>query len=1080
MGAPKASGAEEASQLRDLLHKGVKNYLDPADRDVFASYGIGAEVDNSMNEGDTCSSQTLLEASLVTKELTQLEVYGGFTMLRRRIDQLTELNASLEKHLAMRTESRYGELLEASKKLIQAVSMRKVYKDYFPKLQSSFKAYTKSSLGNALSLPKLNARTTALNSLLEILENVHLLGCYRDIMRCYDLNARYRMVTAAVALHEIDLIIDRHGDAERLTVLRSLRDSFPNRFKCAIRNCAVRLDSALNFHASLQLFHLLGISEEVAAAHVLCGHRRHLFGILLSTLQRYANFDASSVPQGQRHEYAHAAGVETQPPTKCLLSDLVRCMRLLGSNVVILCICKVLSEFSCYLETLASKLEKESFGVSHSTTVLPETLKDIEPYIRVLDERGMSTYFYQVLAIVRRDFDSLRAYVCGLLVTVMDEIFLFGLKDQNDYLKIALLLRFFMLAQAECTAPLNNDIPSATGDGNDSDSTCLIEDDHIVFCVDEVDIDEVRKILHSYGNVLLSTLPKTGTCSDKDISQHFASLEEVMYSRLLVPYMELIYQETLEKLAKTFEDDPCERLAAPVGTVYERCDIFELCSLMTSRIRENMHSYGGIRICTLNPYNGWTPSSAFLGVNIDIWMPKDSSFASYANTVDNDTFTAGGTTSARIDEAHASHVDATDLQDLQNVESSIEGGQMNPLSNGSTWNEYSSFLTDAHVPTVEEATNTRRVHRQTSVLSLQDITSTAELYFTDTRDIFDGHPMRYNCAITQLGIEGCNMQPTAEENICMDSSVFQQLSDQELAYLYRNYGCVFTSASFTLWSQVLQVFKVLALQPSRAHTHVSRMMPAFDWLLLRNIRECQMSPDLGDFAYLREFVDSQAHLVTGGITGPDHKSSLSMLARLVNKIESVATLLEMLCVSLEFTCDKCSDAVTAHYNQRVPVVEELRMAVYPMCMLSLLQKRLPEDPISDLLHRDYVVLSQACTEIYEIMSGLTTHLCNIQQFIEAADCGSIPMPVKVMLWHYGCVVMGNAATDVFQLLQEMEAHPDVADAVTTAYQGPLEHCRYIYEAYRAEAAKEAALYASVIKQLAVYDRVVRGLLDMSG
>ncbi|KAK1444140.1 hypothetical protein BgAZ_100460 [Babesia gibsoni] len=1041
---PEGCDAEEASKLSELVAKGLLDFLNPEDRGIFDFKGSTSETHTSNERANGSSADLPSEATLLMKQLAATP-FDDHVAVRRRIEELTELSMSLDKQLTHRTESRHKDLMETSKRLIAESSMKKLCEETFPRLRSAFDSYVRSSLHNVLLLPKLFAKKSDLKRLSGMLNHLNRIGEYCDVIREYKDCNRYRILAGAAALHHIDLFTHDYPEASRLTVLRHMRDSLINRIYTLVKNAFLKVDAGLNFRPTVQLFHLLGISAETTAYRVLHNYRRHIFGIALSTLQRYAHLDSGAAQPTT--PYGDCG--ETSPKSSSCNSDLAHYTRLVGSNMVILTICKTLSEFTTFLESAASELSKEPPPTSRSSRALTESLAVIKPYIKEIDEGALGTYMDSVLTVVRREFDSLRCYACELLSTMLCEMSIHGVKDSNDYLKIGLLLRFFLLSQYECVS-LRDDVP--TTHATDYLISTRLRKDLTAFDADS-DIDGVKRILHAQGDAFLSFLPEeTFSYTFREVSKQLEHLEQTLHKRVILPYVELFHQETIEKLYMSLEGDSSERLPAPVGFVYEHCDVFGLCNTLISRVKENVRSYGDIRVCHLNPYNGWTPSSAFLGVCIEKWHSNTSGSQeydfshkretsydsqSYGHSTDSRT-SAEKTGPLRQEDSVSTSATKDSFKDRNKPQGSTQlGCRVVPKVATQNKEPYQDHRTPTVYPSNAPSTksgNTRATHQQSGK--------------------------------TPIFVE--NMFGTAPRQVEADA-----LTQDERAYLYRNYGCVFTPASFTLWSQLKALFNVLVLQPKWAYVHVKRLMSAFDWLVLRSIRTCQMSPDLGDLPHLRDFLTSQADISTGDIVGPEKHGKLSMLATLVNRVESVAILLELLRRCLEFTCPKCVSVVLEYYSTRVSVVNELRVGVYPMCMLSLLQKRLPGDHIIQLLKLRHASIPQLSRDVSELLSALTGHIQNVQEFIEAADCGSIPMPVKLMLWRYACLVLKSTMRALYEGLANTPAPQQIVTVVRNGYQQAVDHCSGIYETYLRDARNESRRYGGVIKRLAVYETVMQ-------
>ncbi|GIX65877.1 importin subunit beta-1 [Babesia caballi] len=976
--APASHTLRMPEQMREI----VLQYVDRSDRCVLETSESTAISDRAYQEAALAAPSTPstpechLEAKAVENELDRLPFEGKWIALRRRIEELVTAAAALDKHLAAITQRRHGELVVASVGATNATEVRKLCERNLPQLRRSFEAYSNSSLRNALSLPRAGAQLANIRRLSNLLANLDNLRGYGELVRRHDLDTHYRILAAAVAVDAIERVTACDPTAAKLVILRTMREAFTNRLQTMARNCAMKLDAGLGFASSVRLFHLLGLPPEAAAERVLCGYRRQLFGLLLSAVQRYANVDAgcSAPGSGRSNPDGFAVTQESQAQSRCL-SELARCARLLGPNMILLTICKALSEFATFFGSALAGLRRVPPPGGSGASGVPDSLQPIHRHIAYLDESGMHSYFKSVSSLVRRNFVSVRAYACSLLATVIGDVNIAAAKDRNDYLKLGLLLRFFITAQTECISTLS--APPAKGEEADSKLMCAMED----VAVRATDLDGVRRVLFTSGTQALATLAEDGFhCSLSDATSYVESLEEAICAKLLTPYMERFYQETLEKLRMCAAGETYQRLQTPDTAVCAGSDVFALHRIFAERVRQSMECPEGVRMCALNPYNGWTPSGAFIGVNIESW-PLGS-----------------------------------------------------PLHRGGS---------------VESAGRRDQRHSGTE----------------------DGTP----CS---MQIPGCTRADSgtrdSQRSQPADTSDF---SREERLAACRNFGCVFTASSFTVWSQLPELFRVLVLQPQRAYLHLPKLLSAFDWLLMRSIRDCRVPPSQRQLPHLNEFMFEYRFVQTEPAPDAERETSLSTFSQRVNAAESVATLLELLRRRVEFGCQRCADVMEAYYDRRAPVLSDLRSAVYPLCMLSLLQKRLPAEGILELLNRDGGAVPELCSDITEFLSAFAEHVRHVREFVEAADGGSIPLPVKALLWRHAYLMAAGALRPVLDFVNRRSVHYDIASAVTGGCEWAVERVMNVYRSYRGAAQAEWARHRHLVAHLAAYESLVHEMAN---
>ncbi|GBE62075.1 hypothetical protein, conserved [Babesia ovata] len=1005
------------------------------------------------------------EALLVTRELDRLPDGNPWPALRHRIHALTSAAVALDKHLAEVTQSRHRDMMTACVRATQAEAMRQICESYVPRLRESFDAYSSSSLRNATSISRAASHLAKIRQCHAMILQVRGIGLYRDIVRCHGVSIRHRILAAAVAMDTIGRLQASNPATAGLLLLRSSTEYFTSRLQSLTRNYALKLESGLDFHSNM-------------------------FGIALITMQRYLNSDTGS-PQRwvdrEEEDGLTSPGGTTVP--SCSVPYLGRCARKLGPNMILLMVCKVLGEFTTFFESAVASLHHQSAQDSLSSKPFTAILEPIYTHIAELDERGVANYRERVLALIRRDFASLPAYACSLLVAIINEVNIAAAKDRSDYLKVALLLRFFMTAQLECIAPPGTSLGAAEESDN-SESTCAVEDD-VVTTADTLshEFGGVREVFRVHGQTALAAVPKDDfSCSSRGAVGYLETLEDAIHDRILTPYMEHFYNDTMEKLKMCVSGDSLQRLMSPATDAGERSDVFALHYMFTKRVRQSLRHTAGIRLCGMNPYNGWTPSSAFLGVNIVSWPsltahPPTSGY-SYRRGGSGNVASSAAASSSSADAYHNTtgcHEDTKGRTPNRHQQQQIgvhntfgtvnlKGGIFEHRSNASSGGRGNA---DSHA-----RDNMKRLECAYAPVesSVNGSTATAA-----------SHAMRHMAQHTDRRHSGSSVEaknssyssPSVEAMSSMSDSRADSgqtpVRNEEQTAVYRNFGCVFTASSFTLWSQLPELHRVLALQPLRAHIHLQRLLSAFDWLLLQNIRNCDVPRDQRSMPKLASFISQHQHIETVDNSLSDNSSSISILARRVNAVESMATLLELLHHKVDINLARCVEVSNAHYTSRFNVVSELRAYVYPLCMLSLLNKKIPTEGVLQALHSSHWGATRQCKEISDLYSAFGKHIRHIWEFVEAADGGSIPLPVKALLWRYACIVVRGALRPIVEVVKRLQVDHEVYAAATRGCNWAQGLCNEMYTAYRDEALTAASREQTEVTHLVAY---VHMLADM--
>ncbi|GFE55301.1 tRNA(Ile)-lysidine synthetase, putative [Babesia ovis] len=934
--------------LPDSVIKCVLEFVDEFDQSMLQLQHSGVTLDSGRNgthpEGAHPRSSGLREADLVTRELAKLPGDSPWPTLRRRIEYLETTAATVDKHMAELAQSRHSDLVSASICATQSKAIKAICEREIPRLRRSFDAYASSSLRNGMSIPRAMSQIASLNKVKEMLMQVSQLRKLRDLVRSHASDPLDRICAAAVALHTIDMVISNNAVAVQWKMLHRLKQWFTIRLHTLINNSTAKL--GLGFSDSVRLLYTLGVEPGAAASRLLSEYRRNMFAIVLSTLQRYINADAS-------YSDPRLSGRSTSVPSPLgqqTASDIGHWARTLGPNMILLTVCKVLADLTLFLDSVVQDLKQQPVPPPPLDPTAPVSNGAAASPMDKMDDSRFYRYHQRTLYLVSQEFVSLRAYACSLLTALLSDVNIAAAKDRNDYIKLALLLRFFLTVQLECISQPGVS-PATEDDSDDSESTRAAEDD----VTDNTPTLGVRSVLRINGQLMLNASPKDDFhCGKGESYIYLEALEAVIHTRLLVPYMEHFYRDMVEKLRMCAAGDTGQRIFSPTGTLSESCDFYALDNLFIGRVRANIRTDDGITVCTLNPYNGWTPSSAFLGIHLDNWVPR-----------------------------------------LRTSETDV---QVNP----------------------------------------------------------HGH------------------NQTTEQVSPLETACLPAMSKDDWSFLCHEFGCVLTSSSFTFWSHLAAVFRVMALQPQKAYLCVQKLMAAFDWLLLRKIRECQVHAEREFPALTRFMVEQQKH---NNDTSPiaDDIGTLSILARRVNAVESMSCLLEMLRHKVEFNCRRCSEVVEAHYAQTVKVVNDLRAAVYSRCMLSLLDKRLPAEGILQLLQQDGLNPHQASREILDMVSMFNKHLKTVQDFIENADGGSIPLPVKALLWRYGRHIVMGAMQSVLQYTKRFTITTVVTSAAKNGCELVQQRCNEIYYSYRHGVTAAEARCPPAITHLAAYESLMRDI-----
>ncbi|EDO05654.1 uncharacterized protein BBOV_IV000540 [Babesia bovis T2Bo] len=895
-------------KVLDVLQT-VLEFADPCDIDILVSRYVASDddvgpgtpdhvpkddlsVETLVPNAELYRNQDVSECALVTRELASIPTGDMYSSIRQRIEYLEGISATVSHHISELAQSRHSDLVSASICAIQSRTIKAIYDREVTCLRNAFDAYSASSLRNGMTIPRSISQITSLHKINCMLSQMSRCNALRNIVRSHRYDSIDRIVAAAAGIDIIDTI-STSNYATRWKLVAKLREWFKIRLRSLISSSISRLGISSGFLSSATLLHTLGIHPKEAAGCILAEYRRSMFGIVLSTLQRYVNADGSYTDSSSPRPGSH---------------DIAYWARILGPNMVLLTICKILGDLIAFLSSIVQDL-----GVCQGTGGTTDLLK---PYYDQLFAVPFEMYHKSVRDMIAAEFSTLRAYASMLITDLLSNVNIAAATDRGDYLKLSLLLRYFVIVQTvsmEFTVAPGSDIEQ-----------CLV---HSPF----------QAMLHSHAREVLDSLvDKFQSSVDGTVT-----LEDAIHSRLLAPYMDYVYRDTVERIKTCALKDTGER-------IWPEClsRSNALCSIeeeFTRRVRENTKLVSGIPICSLNPYNGWTPNSPFLGVTIDT-----------------------------------------------------------SLSNHVT-KQYANVAGNGYIP----------------------------------------------APVLPGGNEDASSIP-----------------EDEWDYLKRHFGPVWTLSSYTFWMHIHPTIQCMALQPNRAGYYVGILEALFDYLLLQRIRECQVHPEQLEFPTLMEFI-IQCHSKGHDITPiADTDTTVSILAKRVNAVESMDSLLVSL--NKELGKIKLDDI-----HQRV--ITELRAAVYPRCMLSLLYRKMPTEAILQKLQNEGTMPQQTARDIMELVSHFVKHVNVVQDFVDNADKGSIPMPIRALLWKYGRAIVTESIQPLIQHIKQYRIQTVVTIATKNGCEMIQKRCEEIYNSYCQTVSTHTAQRPQAITHLSAYESMSRDI-----
>ncbi|ORM40466.1 Importin subunit beta-1 [Babesia sp. Xinjiang] len=314
------SASIDAVSLPSSILDCVLEFVDGSDRCLLESrYSDSLSSDG--RHGDS-SPLCVDRCALISREMERLPSDDPWRSLRQRIEYLMNTAAAVEKHMSELAHNRHSDLISTSLRATESDAIRSVCDRELLQLRRSFDLYASSSLRNGMSIPRALSHVVSLKKLNELLQHVSDVVTLRDIVRSHVYDILHRIVACAVALEILDMSMATFSVASKWSLLRCLNEWFTIRLYSMINSCTVKMGLDLGFPSSVRLLRLVGASPEFAASCIMAEYRRHMFGVMLSTVQRYVNVDVS---------YSVIPSAESRSPC-----DIGHWSRTLGPNMILL------------------------------------------------------------------------------------------------------------------------------------------------------------------------------------------------------------------------------------------------------------------------------------------------------------------------------------------------------------------------------------------------------------------------------------------------------------------------------------------------------------------------------------------------------------------------------------------------------------------------------------------------------------------------------------------------------------------------------------------------------------------------
>ncbi|KAK2197065.1 hypothetical protein BdWA1_000060 [Babesia duncani] len=521
-----------------------------------------------------CSPET--QARILKLEYEDVGCLWNSPELRDRVNYLTNASVMLEKLITQHAHERYNKMLKATQEFLcmqQLDSMR----DSLSHLKTTFGNYAKSSMHNAMSIPRTWQRMQQLLRILQVLYRMKILYNYRITLKNKELSLSTRILISAC-------ITESLGDPSsfepfsNVELLANLENNFRNRTYNLAQNALVKLSANVDVSQSVRFFKQMHQSDIDTCTRILDMLCREVLGIVTLNIKKYAHVEGASQCQLEN--------INQNPH-----QDLGACTALLGPNVIILALCRILSDLLSFYSTCARSIGS---GLIGNGSIGTETLGAVPEEFRNTVHALSSPDIYGAMALILSNFHRVQAFATELVCRFIQGADLAHVRDYKDLVKMATLLRCFIVYNTVGIVPERSLKPSSIY--NNAASTTDAR---------------YRRILGACSRELnaIFKLEKVKPLKlDKlDLESSKNELEECIKVNLLNRFLDIVHLNCISNL------DSRERVPA---TLAHHAKMHLDCSVTTAAFErkfiQHLKCTPGISVTDFNPFYGWTPNTPLL------------------------------------------------------------------------------------------------------------------------------------------------------------------------------------------------------------------------------------------------------------------------------------------------------------------------------------------------------------------------------------------------------------------------------------------------------------------------------------
>ncbi|AFZ80543.1 hypothetical protein BEWA_034000 [Theileria equi strain WA] len=576
----------EASKGRDSvtlplnIPREVLRFMDVKDYSIFR--------DNETKKSDTIEVQDH-RVDFIKAECAWLG--NQPELLYGKIDDLANLSASLDKYLTECSSQRCNDLMNTSLYMNFRSKMSTISLASIKNLRKSFDDYKYSTVHDSAEIIKLYQRLETMRDARSLLNTIRTLYKLYENIRSSKTEKFHSIIVLASVLYHFEAVAKLDSRISSTIIFNTIKERLTYTCRNLINGLFFKCGTKFNLQQKVKLLLLLGQPPEYAAKNILGLLQTELISISSFVLQKYITAE-HLVNLSQNEAFPHIVGPR----------DISIQARMIGSNVLLLVICKLLSDYVSFFKKVFSEL----FTLDEDSLFLTQDLEKFSklynipvenfPILSRLNDLPWIPFYSHVCSLIKRDVFHLAFTTFEILTTILHNCNLSTLNDDNDIIKMALLLRFYIIyhdtnLSHTSHSPTNNFEPIDHNNCTRDLIKILTTLSEIPLLHNGIDFNKSNNNALKTLEIIIST--KLERCLDKcfmeDIQANFTSLET--FDR--IEHYSLGAFKDVFSAAKHFSHIVNNMLVNTDNTVFS----------------------------STNPYHGWTPNAAFTGFNLNISSP---------------------------------------------------------------------------------------------------------------------------------------------------------------------------------------------------------------------------------------------------------------------------------------------------------------------------------------------------------------------------------------------------------------------------------------------------------------------------